>query len=251
VLGQEPSNRALLDQLALEYVQEGWSTKRMIRRLMLSRAYQMSSRPDPEQDPLDPDNTLVHRMNIRRLQGEAIRDSMLFVSGRLNPELFGPSVPVHLTAFMEGRGRPGSGPLDGDGRRSIYISIKRNFLSPMMLAFDTPAPFSTMGRRNVSNVPAQALILMNDPFVVGQARLWADRVVASTRGRTPAERIDVMYRAAFARPASTAETAETLAFLASQSRELGLPPNLDGNDPRAWADLAHVLFNAKEFIFLE
>ena len=96
--------------------------------------------------------------------------------------MYGPSVPVHLTSFMEGRGRPGrSGPLDGDGRRSIYLNVRRNFLNPMFLAFDAPVPFSTMGRRNVSNVPAQALTLMNDPLVVGQARLWAERVMARTR----------------------------------------------------------------------
>ena len=74
--------------------------------------------------------------------------------------MYGPSVPVHLTAFMDGRGRPGhSGPLDGDGRRSLYLAVRRNFLNPMFLAFDSPVPFSCMGRRNVSNVPAQALIL--------------------------------------------------------------------------------------------
>jgi hypothetical protein len=248
VLGQEPSNQALLDQLALEYVQEGWSTKRMIRRLMLSRAYQMSSRPDALQDPLDPDNTLLHRMNIRRLEGEAIRDSMLFVSGRFDPKLFGPSVPVHLTAFMEGRGRPASGPLDGDGRRSIYISIKRNFLSPMMLAFDTPAPFSTMGRRNVSNVPAQALILMNDPFVVEQARLWGQRM---QKQPMPAEqRLDAMYRAAFGRPATEVEVAEGLKFLDEQAALYGVAPENRRNAAEAWADLAHVLFNYKEFIYL-
>ena len=80
---------------------------------------------------------------------------------------------------MDGRGRPQhSGPLDGDGRRSIYLSVRRNFLNPMFLAFDTPVPFSTMGRRNVSNVPAQALTLMNDPLVAHLARLWADRLIA-------------------------------------------------------------------------
>ena len=93
--------------------------------------------------------------------------------------MYGPSVPVHLTSFMEGRGRPGrSGPLDGDGRRSIYLDVRRNFLNPMFLAFDAPVPFSTMGRRNVSNVPAQASTLMNDPMVARQARLWAERVLA-------------------------------------------------------------------------
>jgi hypothetical protein len=120
----------------------------------------------------------------------------------------------------------------------------------MMLAFDAPIPFSTMGRRNVSNVPAQALILLNDPFVVGQARLWADRVLKEA-GPAPADRADAMYRLAFGRPATPAETAAALAFLASQGRELGLADGSWTDDRRAWADLGHVLFNAKEFVFIE
>ena len=91
--------------------------------------------------------------------------------------MFGPSVDVHLTEFMEGRGKPASGPLDGAGRRSIYLALRRNFLSPMMQAFDAPAPFNTVGRRGVSNVPAQALMLMNDPFVHEQSEVLAVRVV--------------------------------------------------------------------------
>jgi len=80
-----------------------------------------------------------------------VRDALLAVSGRLNPKAYGPSVPIYLTPFLDGRGRPGSGPLDGDGRRSLYLAVRRNFLSPLLLAFDTPIPFSTVGRRSVSN----------------------------------------------------------------------------------------------------
>src|SRR5262249_54545860 len=155
----------LLDYLASDFVKRGWSTKQMIRSLVLSQTYQMSSHLT-DAESADPDNQLWNRMPIKRLEGEAIRDSLLAVSGRLDRAPFGKSVPIHLTQFMQGRGRPkDSGPLDGNGRRSIYISVRRNFLSPMMLAFDTPNPFSTVGRRTVSNVPAQALILMNDPLV--------------------------------------------------------------------------------------
>src|SRR4029079_8039316 len=97
---------------------------------------------------------LFHRQNLKRLEGEALRDAMLAISGRLDTALYGPSVPVYLTPFMQGRGRPKeSRPLDGGGRRSIYVAVRRNFLSPLMLAFDTPIPFTAIGRRNVSNVP--------------------------------------------------------------------------------------------------
>src|SRR6185369_16397172 len=105
----------------------------------------------------------------------------------------GPSVPIYLTPFMQGRGRPKeSGPLDGSGRRSVYIAVRRNFLSPLMIAYDAPAPFTTVGARNSSNVPAQALILMNDPFVAEQARLWAQRVRRDPAGSTE-DRIGRMY----------------------------------------------------------
>ena len=179
VLGETPTHPELLDYLASKFSDDGgfgWSTKKLIRTLVLTRAYQMSSAPDAKADEADPGNLLLHRMRIRRLEGEAIRDSILKVSGRLNPGMFGPSVPVYLTPFQDGRGRPGSGPLDGDGRRSVYLAVRRNFLSSFLLAFDTPSPFSTVGRRTVSNVPAQALILMNDPFVHNQADVWAKRV---------------------------------------------------------------------------
>jgi len=143
-------------------------------------------------------------------------------------------VALHLTEFLEGRGRPASGPLDGDGRRSVYIAVRRNFLSPMMLAFDTPSPFSTVGRRTVSNVPAQSLILMNDPFVHQQAAVWEKRVLAETGNDR--ERIERMYLSGFARPPTSAELADCLAFVR--------------NKPAAWGELAHVLFNVKEFIYL-
>src|SRR5262249_62354160 len=129
-----------------------------------------SSRSDPMSDEADPNNRLLHRMPIRRLEAEAVRDAMLAVSGRLDRRQYGPGPLPHLTPFMVGRGRPGSsGPLDGDGRRSVYLNVPRNFLHPMFLAFDYPVPFTTLGKRTVSNVPAQALTLLNNPFVIQQA----------------------------------------------------------------------------------
>ncbi len=180
---------------------------------------------------------------MRRLEGEAIRDAMLVVSGRFVDRLYGPPVPVHLTAFQDGRGRPASGPLDGDGRRSLYLSVRRNFLSPFLLAFDTPSPFSTVGRRTVSNVPAQSLILLNDPFAHQQAQLWAQRVLA--KPGSARERIIRMYESAFTRPPTETELAMCVEFLQQQTVARATGDNL-----AAWTDLAHVLFNVKEFIFL-
>ncbi len=253
VLGKQPTHPELLDHLAADFQQDAWSIKRLVKRIVMSRTYQMASLPNPATADrvadVDPDNLLLHRANLKRLEGEAIRDAMLVISGRFNPEMYGPSVPIHLTPFMEGRGRPGkSGPLDGDGRRSVYIAIRRNFLSPMMLAFDTPAPFNAVGKRNVSNVPAQALILMNSPLVNQLAEQWATRLVE--QGQPIDDRIDMIYRQALSRFPTDTERQQAKQFLSTQADTLGLE---DGglNDVSLWKDLCHVIFNVKEFIFIQ
>ena len=224
VMGQPPTHPELLDSLSDGFIRDGWSIKRLIRRIVLSSTYRMSSQASPLSVRLDPQNLLRQHASIRRLEGEVIRDDILAVSGRLNPQVYGPSEPIYLTSFMEGRGRPASGPLDGDGRRSVYLCVRRNFLVPMFSAFDAPAPFTTVGRRTVSNLPAQALILLNDPFVVDQARVWAQRVLAQ-KGLTPAERITGMYARAFTRPPSARELSAALDFLNQQGEALGLAPS--------------------------
>jgi len=283
VLGQRPTHPELLDYLAFTFSRDsksdvtvadaasvrngqrraplrkasesrlngrGWSIKGMLRRIMLTNTYMMSSTPNPAAEKIDPQNLLLHRMRIRRLQGESIRDSILAVSHRLDQTQFGEPVPIHLTPFMQGRGKPKrSGPLDGNGRRNIYIIVRRNFLSPMMLAFDTPIPFTAIGRRNVSNVPAQALILMNDPFVIQQAGLWAKRVLAA-KDSTPEARIRHMYETAFARPPSAEELKNGLRFLQTQAESSGLKGNAWKTNSQVWSDYGHVLFNVKEFIYV-
>ena len=251
VLGEKPSHPELLDFLADRFAREhGWSLKKLMREILLSRAWQMESRPaDARAEQLDPQNILLHRANVHRLESEAIRDAILSVSGRLDPKPGGPPVPVHLTAFMEGRGRPSSGPLDGNGRRSIYTAVRRNFLPPMMLAFDTPIPFTTIGRRNVSNVPAQSLILMNDPFVIAQAQLWAKRLVSNHNETSPEPLLVQAYLAAFGRPPSRIEIDRAIAFLEQHAAEKGTAP-VNLLNESLWADLCHVLFNVKEFIYI-
>jgi hypothetical protein len=264
VLGEKPTHAELLDYLANEFMRDGWSLKRLIRRIMLSSTYRQKSEAGGQRsdevgqtfvsamqtaEAADPQNLLFHRQNVKRLEGEAIRDAILAVSGRLDRTMYGPSVPIYLTPFMQGRGRPKeSGPLDGNGRRSIYIAVHRNFLSPMMLAFDTPIPFTTIGRRNTSNVPAQALILMNDPFVAEQARQWA-RTVAQ-KNVAPADRIRQMYLAAFGREPTVAETTAAQNFLIQQAGEYGLLSAKAADDERVWSDFGHVIMNVKEFVFV-
>ena len=209
----------------------------------------MSSQRDPQAVAQDPLNLLMHHYPLRRLEAEAIHDKILALSGRLDRTIGGPSVEVFLTETHEGRGKPTSGPLDGGGRRSIYTKIRRNFLPSFLVAFDMPTPFQAMGRRNVTNVPAQSLSLMNDPFVSEQATLWAKKWL-DDETLTTHDRIDRMYREAFARPPRSDEQAAAVAFLAAQAQQHGGTIAAQPRQLAAWSDLAHAMINAKEFIFI-
>ncbi len=251
-MGQPPSHPQLLDYLSSQFVKNDWSNKSIIREIVLSRVFQMSSRQSAEAKLIDPTNKLLQCMNIRRLESESIRDGMLAVSGRLNFEMYGPSVKVHLTPFMIGRGKPSqNGPLDGNGRRSVYIEIRRNFLPAMMLTFDMPTPFATIGSRNTSNVPSQALTLMNDPFIMDQAEFWAKKILINQQ-ITQEERIQKMFIKALARPPSPEEI-EEISEVFERQVSLHSSENLPSTEYiylRSWTDLTHTIFNLKEFIYV-
>jgi len=252
ILGMRPSHAELLDYLATTFVStDQWSTKTALKRLLLSHTFaQTSHLSDSATETADPENILLHRANLQRVEAEVIRDSILAVSGRLDRTLYGPGVPVHLTEFIIGRGRPGaSGPLDGAGRRSIYTTVRRNFLPTLLVAFDLPSPFSTVGRRNATNVPAQALALANDPFVLEQAHFWADRELREQPNSTDAERLDRMFRSALARPARPDETRALGEALIAFRAERKLEDQAKA-DANAWADVAHLLFSLNEFRYL-
>ena len=238
LLGELSTHPELLDYLATEFVAGGFKLKPFLRRLVLTDAYRTSSTGSTVADEADPANLLLHKFRVRRLDGESIRDAMLSVSGRLqSKDAGGPGTLIHLTPFLDGRGRPASGPVDGAGRRSVYLAVRRNFLNPFFLAFDTPIPFSTVGRRQVSNVPAQALILLNDPLVHQLADAWAKAVLA--KPGTTDERLTGMYTAAFGRAMTADELKECRDFLGKGE-----------TDAKAWSELAHTLFNVKEFVFV-
>jgi len=241
VLGGAPTHRELLDYLALDLVGHGWSSKRLMREVLLSQTYAMSAAKSAAAAEKDPANTLLHSARLRRLEGEVIRDVALQLAGHLDRQIGGGSVPIHLTEQMTGRGRPGhSGPLDGAGRRSLFLEVRRNFLSPMLLAFDTPIPFTTVGKRNISNVPSQALVMLNDPLIRQASQAWGARILTLPM-EDDAARIESMYREALGRDPREDELRIALAFVRSG------PPSQQGD---VWRELAHALMNVKEFIFL-
>jgi len=247
--GQSPSHPELLDQLALAFRQEGWSVKRLIRHIMTSAAFQRAVTPPPAALGKDPDNRLLASYPLRRLEAEAIRDAMLAVAGRLDTTRYGPPVPQHVTAFMNGRGRPAaSGPPDGNGRRSIYLEVRRNFPDPFLMAFDRPVPATTHGRRTVTNVPAQSLTLLNDPFVADMADRTAARLLRQP-DTAAAARVRWLYRHCLGRPPETREIRAAEALL-KDLRQAYARSRQPVTPRRLWKDYVHTLFNLKAFIFI-
>ncbi len=229
-LGDKPSHPELLDFLAVHFVEHGWSAKELIRFLVTTRAYQMSGEAPGRALEIDPADELLSHARVRRLEAESIRDSLLAVSGRLDPTMFGPGANA-LAASAEQK------------RRSIYLMVRRNFLSPFLEAFDFPRPFSTLGRRETTNVPAQSLALLNDPFVIEQAAQWAESVTKLEIETDP--RIRRMFEMALGRLPNETELVASRAYLSEMAREQG-----PGKENLAWRDFAQSLFNLKEFIYV-
>ena len=185
-LGQTPTHPELLDHLASRFQSQGGSIKAMIRFLVTSKTWQLASHPSPQALQVDPDNQLLSHAHVRRLEAEAIRDSLLSVSGSVDLGMFGE-------------------PVNGNSkRRSVYIRVTRNALDPFLRAFDFPEPFSAVGRRDVTNVPAQSLTMMNDEQIASLASAWAKRVLQMNLV-TDEDRIRSMFVDALGRPALAEE----------------------------------------------
>ena len=248
-LGGTPWSPELLDHLASKLAR-GQTVKQLIREVALSHAYQALA------DPGEASADVWSPLPVRRLDAEEIRDAMLAASGALDRKAGGASIPARLTEHMQGRGRPGkSGPMDGAGRRSVYLETRRNFLDPFMQAFDQPAPATTCGRRHASNVPAQALALMNSELVHLMADRWAQTLIPD--GSTFAEpskemdrvRIETLWLSAFSRWPRPDEVRMALEFLDSERSAFSKPSARD-RERAAYAALNHALFASKEFVFL-
>lgn len=197
-MGQTPTHPELLDHLATRFVRNGWSIQRLIRYIVTSETWCASSQPSSEALERDPSNLLLSHFPVRRLEAEAIRDSLLHVSGQLQSEIrSGPPVG-------------GKTP-----RRSVFLRVKRNDLDPLLSTFDAPTPSTTTGARDVTNVPGQALTLMNDPFILDLAGRWAKAVLANAGLTNGAARIRSMFLEAFARPPTDSELDRSGTFVES------------------------------------
>jgi hypothetical protein len=272
--GEPPTHPEVLDWLACELVEHGWSLKHMHRLMVLSATYQQSSRwSDPRGRQLDPDNRLLARMNRRRLEGEALRDNALAVAGTLNTQLGGPMIRVPLEPEIyelifteeEPDGLWPTTPVARQHtRRSLYLYNKRNVRLPLLEAFDQPDTLTSCPVRPVSTFAPQALILLNGPFLREQAAAMAARLLhESPRGERDC--INRAYRLALARPPTGGEQGVAADFLREQSELIrdrlrrGLPVAVPGGLPRgvdparaaALADFCLALFNRNEFLYVE
>lgn len=213
VMGMPPSHPELLDHLAVSFMDDGWSVKRLIRRIVLSRGYQLAAVHDDANFALDPDNRLRWRMDQRRLDAEAIRDAMLAVSGRLDLEPTPGSPVARVREDRQGMIR-----LVGELRtrsevcRSIYLPIVRDQVPEFLNVFDFPDASLVSGQRDTTNVPSQGLFLLNSAEVVSLARAFADRVSGSTAGGT--DQFAHAFELALGRVPSRAERAAIDAFRA-------------------------------------
>ncbi len=249
VMGDAPTHPELLDWLAVEFVESGWSLKHVHRLMVLSAAYRQDSRVDPN-DPrcakaleADHDDHLLWHARRRRLEGEEVRDAMLSASGELNPRMFGvsarPKLPDRISSYAW---KPDAKPEDQD-RRSVYVFAKRNLRYPLFDAFDLPDQHNSCARRAVTTTAPQALVLLNGEFALERAqRLGAD--LAKQFPTDDAGLAARAYRIAWGRPATDDEVQLAVKFLAAQSAALH-------SRDAAVADLCHALLNTNEFLYVD
>jgi mono/diheme cytochrome c family protein len=252
--GDHPSHPELLDWMATEFVKRGWSWKAMHRLILLSNTYRQSIAINEQAAALDPENRLLWRMNQRRLEAEPLRDSVLAVSGKLNPEMFGPGIYPRIDPDVINTGSRPRWPLDAKDdystwRRSVYIFVKRSVILPLIEVFDCPATVVSGPSRSVSTVSPQALALMNNEFVLQQARFFAERT-AKEAGKDKRAQVIRAFEIALNRPPNAKEIEWSLSFLKSQAE--GYARGKDEEpETSALRDFCHAIINLNEFVYLD
>jgi mono/diheme cytochrome c family protein len=252
--GDLPTHPALLDYLATRLVEHGWSTKKMIREIVLSRTYQQASDFRSDAHAIDPDNALLWRMAPRRLEAEAIRDAVLFASGRLDRTRGGPTLPLTEKnlfqiepVFIEDSAEVGD---EIAYRRSVYLPVLRGSqldAFDMLSLFDFADPDQVVAVRATTTVSLQSLFLMNAPFMKDASRRLAERVLAEP-GLDDAGRVARLHVIALNRPATADEIRQAQEFLAAFQAGLGGPSSQSAG-VEAWARYAHALLGSAEFLY--
>lgn len=266
--GQKPDNEALLDYLSIRFQQNGWSVKKTIREIVLSRAYRLSSAYDGKNFSTDPDNTLVWRANKRRLDAECIHDAMLYVAGNLN---LTPPVGDVIALAGDGpiAGKRGMGLTEAavtadTSTRSVYQAIARDMVPDSLDAFDFPDPSMVLGSREATNVPSQALYMLNSSFATKQASSLAEKLIRQfpAPNNNPAlmanfdQRVAMAYWLVFTRPPTPAEKNAASNFFMRfpanwKKGEQPLPSAHDSSDVKAaWTSFCRALFASAEFRYI-
>ncbi len=226
-----PSHPELLDYLALKFIDQGWSVKKLVREIVLSRTYQQQSIDREDCSQADPENRLVWKMNRRRLDFESLRDAMLSVSRKLDAKVGGPSVSLEAQPFTT--------------RRTLYAFIDRQNLPGLFRTFDYASPDAHSPQRFITTVPQQALFLMNNPFVLQQSEAVAGRPEISAADK-PRRRIALLYEIVYARKPRADEIKLGLEFVKQTS--LGKDK---GSPESSWKEYAQALMMANEFAFVD
>ena len=219
-MGSPPTHPELLDYLAVRFMEQGWSVKNLIREIVLSRTYRLSTDFDAANFEIEPDNTLLWRANRRRLEVEALRDSLLLISGEMSAERPAAS-PVHDFSRNQlintGNKQVERWEVE-ETYRSVYVPVIRNQVNRFFETFDFPEPSETHGARDVTTVATQALFLMNSDFVQAHAQTAAERLIAGEK--SDAERVRRAFRQVLSREPTEAEVEKSLAFIASTAEAL-------------------------------
>ncbi|MES2791069.1 MAG: PSD1 and planctomycete cytochrome C domain-containing protein [Planctomycetota bacterium] len=267
-LGERPTHPELLDWLADDFMAHGWTLKRVHKLIMTSAAYRQSSQRNPALEAADPDNRLLARMSVRRLEAEAVRDTILAVNGKLNLRQFGSAVPVmeddvgQIVVGIEnknGENRPGPIiPMQGEEyRRSVYVQVRRSRPLAMLDTFDLPTLDPNCTSRNVSTATPQSLMLMNSDFVLENAKLLAARLVTEA-GADQTAQIQLAWQLAFNRAPSAEEQQAAQQFFTEQIANFSAVPTKETDpakqpDPLVWArtTFCQALFSSNEFLYVD
>jgi mono/diheme cytochrome c family protein len=239
VMGEKPTHPELLDWLASWFMDNGWSIKKLHRLILASSAYRMGKASRADYAAADPENRLLWRMPYTRLEVEAIRDSVLAVSGRLNRKMYGPSVFPHIPAVaLEGSSDPDKiwreSSEEDASRRTVYVFLKRSMIVPMLEVLDLCDTARSSAKRMGTSVPTQALTLFNGDFVNRQAHYFAERL-RQEAGSEPEQQIRLAYRLALARLPEPQESAAMLEFVRQEGLE----------------QMCRVIFNLSEFVYAD